>query len=521
MADAPQARPPWYRKPIAWVSASYFAEGYPYALVNTVAETMFVDLGASLAAIGLTAVFHLPWNLKFLWAPWLDTYATKRGWILAVEALLCGALLALVFASAGAGGDLVLRWAAVMFIVVAVLSATHDIAIDGLYLEVLDDDDQSKYVGLRVAAYRVSSTAGAGIIVWCGGMWGWLVAWMAALGLMGLIFVVHSVCLPRTETPRAHPTALLAWLVRGPGLIVLSIVAGLIVIERLARPFAYLGGVLTRGLGFWVPALATLDASGWIGLALLAGLLVGLLALPLLNRAIQRSEAPYARTFVDFLAQDQIGRVLALVIAFRLGESFLLKMRFAFLNGEVGMSPEYFGVAIVTGGGIASIGATLWGGYLIARDGLRRWLWPFMIAQNVLNLCYVGMALPSDPRVIGMPIATVVIVLEHVGSGFGTSVFMVYLMRCCDPRHRATHMAILTALMSLAFTVAGILSGYLAELLGFALYFLFTFVAAIPAMILLPFAPYIDGREPARPLDPEPPPQSTIDSPRPDVSDEL
>ena len=29
---------------------------------------------------------------------------------------------------------------------------------------------------------------------------------------------------------------------------------------------------------------------------------------------------------------------------------------------------------------------------LIGRDGLRRWIWPFVLAQNVLNLLYVALA---------------------------------------------------------------------------------------------------------------------------------
>ena len=43
---------------------------------------------------------------------------------------------------------------------------------------------------------------------------------------------------------------------------------------------------------------------------------------------------------------------------------------------------------------------------------------------------------------------------------------MVYLMRCCDPAHKAAHFAILTALMSVSFTIAGVASGFLANALG-------------------------------------------------------
>src|SRR5512139_1904746 len=81
--------------PSAWVSSTYFAEGFPYSVVNNLVEILFKELGASLQVIGLTALFHLPWNLKFLWGPFLDQYETKRSWIVAVEIALSAVLVAL------------------------------------------------------------------------------------------------------------------------------------------------------------------------------------------------------------------------------------------------------------------------------------------------------------------------------------------------------------------------------------------------------------------------------------------
>jgi PAT family beta-lactamase induction signal transducer AmpG len=113
----------------------------------------------------------------------------------------------------------------------------------------------------------------------------------------------------------------------------------------------------------------------------------------------------------------------------------------------------------------------------------------------VLNLLYVGLGLLGQRGQPVLATVTAVITLEHFGEGLGTAVFMVYLMRCCDPAHRAAHMALLTALMSLSFTIAGVTSGYLAHALGFVPYFGLSFVATIPAMALLYFLPYLDGRE--------------------------
>src|SRR5690606_11309352 len=85
--------------------------------------------------------------------------------------------------------------------------------------------------------------------------------------------------------------------------------------------------------------------------------------------------------------------------------------------------------------------------------------------------------------------------LENFGEGLGTAVFMVYLMRCCAPEHKAAHMAILTALMSVSFTVAGVGSGFVADALGLWRYFALSFAATIPGMLLVLTIPHLAGRE--------------------------
>jgi PAT family beta-lactamase induction signal transducer AmpG len=167
-------------------------------------------------------------------------------------------------------------------------------------------------------------------------------------------------------------------------------------------------------------------------------------------------------------------------------------MRWPFLHRELGMDLGDYGFANGTVGLLATFLATLLGGWLIARHGLRRFVWPFLLAQNVLNLLYAGLAMWPDPSDIGIFTITAVVTVEHFGAGLGTAVLMVYLMRCCDPAHKAAHMALLTALASVGFTLAGVASGALAELLGYGPYFVLTFVATVPSMVLVFVVPHLD-----------------------------
>ncbi len=463
------------RKPALWVCTSYFAEGFPYMVVNELAVPLFKHLGAGLGAIGLTALFHLPWNLKFLWGHAIDTYETKRRWVLAMEMLLAGAM---VIFSLIADSPHLLGPISAMFMVLAVLSATHDIAVDGFYLEALDEAEQSKFVGLRAMAFRLAmlSIAGPGLILIA--RFGWTVSLAAMVAVMLVLLLAHAFLLPRAE-PRKRPItdlgrSALSWRVLLGGA---AMAGAVLAVRRLGLADALLAGA-SKGLNI--------------------GLLVALIALVALRKRIQQriqaSQSDFAKAFQSFIAQPRIGLILAFIVSFRVGESLLIKMKLPFLMDEVGMSLQAYGVANGTVGLIASIFGTLVGGWLIAKHGLRRWIWPFVVAQNLLNLLYVALAYATDSG-IGLSLATAVIALERVGEGLGTAVFMVYLMRCCSPSHKAAHMAIATALMSVGYTLAGAYSGFVAEAVGFRLYFLLSFFATVPAMLVIPLLPHLDKRQ--------------------------
>ncbi len=489
-----------HRNPHVWVSSTYFGQGFPYAVVNNMAEILFKELGASLQVIGLTSLFHLPWNLKFLWGPLVDGFESKRRWLLATEWIIVALLVALALLVAGGGQAM--APIALGFLVLGLLSATHDIAIDGYYLEALDEVEQSRFVGNRVSAYKVAVLVVGGPLVALCALVGWTVGLALTALIMAGLATYHLFFLPPVETPRRPWTALAA-AVFSPRALPLFAAALLLVVLELRW-------AVGTSLQFWfrdLPWVGGLSAGGWIGLTLLLGLGLTAAVTPALVRRLKQKpkqeRSDYVANFVSFLEQPKVGLILGFVLLFRTGESFLHKMRWPFLDDVVGLPLEVYGVASGTIGVLASFAAILIGGRLIARDGLRKWIWPFVLAQNILNLLYMGVAALPDPMLLGahadgsllgwLPV-TVLITLESAGAGLGTAVFMVYLMRTCDPAHKAGHMAIVTALMSVSFTLAGVFSGYLVEEIGFESYFGFTFLATIPGMLLIFFIPYLDGR---------------------------
>lgn len=485
------------RKPVSphvWVPTTYFAEGFPYTVVNSVAEVFLQQMGASLGAVGLTSLLHLPWNLKLFWAPLVDTLGTQRGWQCAMQfsgALLLGALAAVSAVPLG------LTIASILFVLLALASATNDIAIDGYYMAALDSREQSRFVGYRAMAYKVSSLIVRGPLLGLCGLLGWSLGFLTMALVLLFVAAVHLAVLPRQDRTGLGASEVAALLrerrpqvIRQGGRILILVLLG-----------ALLGPPLGRALGR-VPVLQDVSVAGWVGFLLALGLGLGVAFLGRLKRRLRETGGPFGTAVVQLLDHEGMGAALAFVILFRTGESFLQKMKFPFLSGTLGLSVEDYAFANGTLGVLASFVGTFVGGALIARDGIRRWFWPFLLAQNLLNLLYVGLSLSASWGASGdasaslagafgqspLALTTFVIGVEEFGAGLGTAVFMVYLMRLCHPDHQATHFAILTALMSLSFTFAGSFSGFLAEATGFSSYFFITFVATWPMMLLAPKA---------------------------------
>src|SRR5690606_34965061 len=217
----PTAQHPTKTSPHVWVPSTYFAEGYPYAVVNNLAEVLFQQAGASLSVIGLTALLHAPWNLKFLWAPFVDQVATKRRWMIGAQ-LACGVLMLLLGLLPIEQGSL--PFFAVLFLALAFASATNDIAIDAYYMEALSDGEQAKYVGYRATAYKLATLLVKGPGLALAGVAGFALGFAAMGALLLGLALLHVVLLPEAGKVGQGFLTALASVVRKPaGIVVLAL----------------------------------------------------------------------------------------------------------------------------------------------------------------------------------------------------------------------------------------------------------------------------------------------------------
>jgi MFS transporter, PAT family, beta-lactamase induction signal transducer AmpG len=439
------------KKPIdgLWVSVLYFAQGLPYTVVNLMSVIFLKGMGTSNEMIGLTSLLSFPWVLKGLWGPVVDMYSTKRKWILTTEIISIFLFALLAFGVLTPEPVII---SLVIFTAIAFVSATHDIAIDGFYLNVLNKDKQALFVGVRNTAYRGAVIAGSGVLVF----------------LAGKLAEQHLVTGTAGDTKVYQD-------------IQLSLL----------------------GSSFSVSALKY----GWataFGICAIIFVLIYLFQrwyLPYPKNYAVEPGAPQNNTsffeaFKTYFEQERIGWIVTYVLIFRLGDALTFKMAAPFLmdkvdKGGLAVSTSEMGLLSGTVGVIFLLIGGLLGGYLIAKQGLKKWMWPTAILQNSTNLLYWMLAI-NQP---GIEWAYAVNSIEQFTYGLGVAAYTVFLMRTVRPEYEASHYAITTAFMAAGVLIPGVFSGYLQTALGYQNYFLFSSLAVIPGMLTIFFLPLEDEKK--------------------------
>lgn len=485
--------------PYIWSFTTYFAEGFPYSLIRIASSFFFRDCGASLEAVGLTSLFGLPWILKFLWAPSLDQYTTKRTWLLLTQGML--AVLILLVACLTP-----FSWAtpaiALLFFIGAVFAATHDIAIDGFYLEALDKEEQAKFVGYRVMAYRIALMTGSGIIITLGAAINWFTAFFLSALILAGLFLFHTSRLPRCETEKKSLN-LRQPLCSFPFLLGLSLVVCLIFFLRTIPLFDLFYQADN------LPLFKICSLSSLVGLLLFLSLCVAVLfRKKLQNHFLNNSKNFFSRSFLSFIDRKHITAIILFIILIRTGEFMITSMLAPFMI-DLGIKTHYGWISAGVGLPCSILGA-LAGGMLISRYSLTKMIWPFLLAQNITNLIYMGLArhlqpllelnsASVEPIFIGTNNLLAVACVngfDQLAGGLGTAVLMTFLMGICKKEFKAAHYAIGTGLMNISGLYGGVLSGFLASWLGYSNFFGISFILSIPGMILIFFLPGLEKKMP-------------------------
>lgn len=200
----------------------YFSQGLPFGIVYETLNLYAAVAGVSLTEIGLLQAVGLAWTLKVFWAPLVDLIGTYRMWIFGALVVIAGCLASFSVVSPGSGAFFAVA------AVLAVASATQDIAIDALTIRITPRELLGIVNSARVAAYRAAIIAASGGVALIADRAGWPMAFVITSLLPLVLLALIAVTVPReSETAvvrEQNPVAaLISWLMR-PGSLLLLVV---------------------------------------------------------------------------------------------------------------------------------------------------------------------------------------------------------------------------------------------------------------------------------------------------------
>ncbi|MGA2796497.1 MAG: MFS transporter [Thermoguttaceae bacterium] len=179
--------------------------GLVYVTVGSVANVMFKNMGMeNTQAAFWSSILGFPYTFKFLWAPLLELYKTKKFFVVLMQFMLAVAI-------AGVAFSLLLpnmTWLVPvlsLLAVSAILGATQDIGSDGVYVTTLAPKDQAKYMGFQSMCWNAGFLLAAGPLIYISGVlhdstqsWGtsWMTIMLVIAGLMVLAGFYHARLLP-------------------------------------------------------------------------------------------------------------------------------------------------------------------------------------------------------------------------------------------------------------------------------------------------------------------------------------
>jgi PAT family beta-lactamase induction signal transducer AmpG len=310
---------------------------------------------------------------------------------------------------------------------IAIASSTQDICADGIYITALDKQQQAEWIGLQGVFWNGARVFATAAVVWFAGM-------LESRGLDG-----------RTAWTYALGTS--------------SVMMGLLGVYHYFR--------LPTGAISHRPK----DAKEVV--------------------------SKFTDSVAAFFKKKSLWGMLLFVGLYRTGEGFLLGEGPLFIQaplsaGGLGLTLEQKALVDGTVSTAFILFAGWLGGRFVAKYGLRRTLLFLAICLNVPHLCYVFLSQIASPdKQLSIYVIMVLVSIEKFGYSFGFVGNMLYMMQQIAPgKYKMVHYAFATAWMNIVLWPTQMISGKLADWLGYKNFFIFVLVASLPSLFAAWKAPF-------------------------------
>lgn len=196
--------------------------------------------------------------------------------------------------------------------------------------------------------------------------------------------------------------------------------------------------------------------------------------------------AEFFATLGSFFQKPSVLMAMAFILFYRFDEAQLVKVISPFLldareAGGLGLTTSQVGLVYGTFGVLALTCGGLLGGFLAAKHGLKKML-PIMVCSMYLpKLAFIFLSFLQPDNFL---VTCGAVAVEQFGYGFGFTAFMLYMLFFADGPHKTAHYAICTGFMALGMMVPGMWSGWLADVVGYRHFFVWTLCSALPGFTL-------------------------------------
>ncbi len=400
------------------------SSGFPWIMIGSVLSAWLKDEGLSRSAIGLFGIIFATYSFNFLWSPLVDKLkppllGQRKGWIFAMQG--CIVLLCLGMSQLSATYDL--YYVALIGLLIAVASATQDIAIDGFRIDCVEKEDKD---GMSAA----SSVATAGWWTGYGGLgaipffladlttWSWPNIYL----LLSVIMVLLMCATCIADEPQIDREALLEKITDA---------------NATSSPLAY-----------------------WIRTTLITPF----------AEFFNRNGVKLAASFLLF------------IFLFKIGEAFLGRMSIIFYK-EVGFSNSDIATYSKLLNWWVTIVFSLLGGLVNIRYGIYRELMIAGVAMAASNLLFALIA-QTGPST---SLLAITVIVDGFTGAWSTVAMVAFISLLCNRAFSATQYALMASLSVAGRTLVASSSGIVVDSLNgnWSLFFIITAVMVIPSLCFL------------------------------------
>ena len=426
-------------KRLLWIFILGFSSGFPWVLIGSAMTAWLQEAGLTRTAIGFFGSVFVVYALNFLWAPLLDRLQVpllrrwlgpRRGWVVAMQGVIALAAMLIGLTNPSVS----IFWTSLLALLIAIASATQDIAVDAYRIEIIGTTEAEKIphaAAITTSGWWTGFSVPGAIALYLSDIPDvtWSTVYLVLAGLM--VLLMGAVWLmPEPESHRAETQQ-----------------EAEAHYEEELEEYHVAAGESRHWMAWWAVTVV--------------------------------------EPFAEFFRRNGLKlalSVLAFIFLFKLGEAFLGRMSIVFYK-EIGFSNSEIATYSKLVGWWVTIIFSLLAGVFNARFGIVRGLMIGGIAMASTNLLFSWLAVAGP----NTNIFALAVVLDNFTSAFATVTFVTFISYLTSRAYTATQYALMASLGNLGRTTLASFSGMMVDGLGgdWFTFFVLTSLMVVPALVLL------------------------------------